>query len=107
MSLLLGISIALLLLLPPCFSIALILTDTAAKPQYRTTRAVGSGLILNAIIGIVFTLLGIVFGGSLANLIPLGIFALAVIAALRTLHLERVAGESDVLNDLKHLIIDI
>lgn len=80
--------VALLLLIPPCFMIAIVTLDTQTRPYRRTKRALGAGLIAKATSAGLLSMVGFAVTPSSVYLAPLAIFGASIFATIRILHVS-------------------
>ena len=83
-----ALTIALLLLVPPCYGVALILLDTHTPPRLRSTRALGGTFLCKTAITAGLILLGVLVEGQKFHPLSLLVMALPVIAVVRVMQNE-------------------
>lgn len=80
--------LALLLIITPLYSIAILLFNTEINPRCRTIRALGSSVIVKAYIIFGLGVVSLLVEGQGTTWMPLLVSFLATFAAYRILYLE-------------------
>jgi hypothetical protein len=85
--------LALLLMITPLYSIAILLFNTEIRPRCRTIRALGGGVIFKASIIFGLGLISLFSGEQGTFWMPLLVAGLAIVAAYRIMQLEGVFNQ--------------